>query len=280
MHQQTFLTVLATTTALTQAAPSLLPRQASNIVPKKAGLSGYPSIQSTQAFADLAPYIGWYSDYNPNTPDASGVQGVPMLWGGSSSTCSVTGERLQAFKDVVANSTPKLMFGFYEPDCPCQSSSSMSLSDTINDWNTFLAPLGDSGTILGSPSMCKQKDEDYLSPFQSSISRDWDITSIHINKPSLSEIKADISYYRKYGKPIFVSEFACVFDQDGFTPCNDQEQVNSFIRDAVAYFEGEGDIVGYGPSNGEGLGDVVPLTDGDGELTESGRTYLDVVKNL
>jgi hypothetical protein len=86
-------------------------------VPKKAGLSGYPSIQNTKAFQSLAPYIGWYSDYNPDTPDSGSVQGVPMLWGGKGSHCSVTAGRLAAFKKTVAKHNPKLMFGFYEPDC-------------------------------------------------------------------------------------------------------------------------------------------------------------------
>lgn len=88
---------------------------AAAIVPKKAGLSGYPGIQNIQAFKDLSPYIGWYSDYNPNTPNAGSVQGVPMLWGGNGSPCDVTAQRLQSFKDTVAKSTPKLMFGFFEP---------------------------------------------------------------------------------------------------------------------------------------------------------------------
>lgn len=82
------------------------------IVPKKAGLSGYPGIQSKQGFKDLSPYIGWYSDYNTDTPNAGSVQGVSMLWAGNGSPCDVAAQRLQSFKDTVAKSAPKLMFGF------------------------------------------------------------------------------------------------------------------------------------------------------------------------
>uniref|UniRef100_A0A2D3UZS7 Asl1-like glycosyl hydrolase catalytic domain-containing protein n=1 Tax=Ramularia collo-cygni TaxID=112498 RepID=A0A2D3UZS7_9PEZI len=275
--QQHLLVALAAATILVQAAPAVVERD--NIVPKKAGLSGYPTIQNTQAFADLAPYIGWYSDYNPDTPDSKGVQGVPMLWGADGSSCDVTNGRLQTFKDKVANSTPRLMFGFFEPDCKCQSSSHMNIKETANAWNNLLVPLGNRGTILGSPSMCLQKDENYLTPFQTMIDRDWDITSIHVNKPDLKGIKADVAHYRKYGKPIFISEFACVFDQRDFTPCTDQGQIDGFINDAVEYFESQDDIVGYGPSNGEGLGSVWPLTR-NGKLTKSGKTYLNAVKSL
>ncbi|KAI7305488.1 hypothetical protein KC315_g14650, partial [Hortaea werneckii] len=44
---------------------------ANNLTPngKKAGLSGYVGIQEMQAFSELAPYISWYSDYAPDTPD-------------------------------------------------------------------------------------------------------------------------------------------------------------------------------------------------------------------
>lgn len=112
--QQQVLIALAVAASLAQAAPGNNAARA-NIVPKKAGLSGYPTIQNTQAFSDLSPYIGWYSDYNADTPDAGSVQGVPMLWGADGSSCDVTANRLKTFKNVVAGPTPKLMFGMYEP---------------------------------------------------------------------------------------------------------------------------------------------------------------------
>ena len=47
----------------------------------KAGLSGYIGIAANDpdAFNALAPYIGWYSDYGPATPDVGDVVGVPMV---------------------------------------------------------------------------------------------------------------------------------------------------------------------------------------------------------
>ena len=45
----------------------------------KAGLSGYQGVQEKQAFSQLASHISWYSDYQANTSDASGVVGVPMV---------------------------------------------------------------------------------------------------------------------------------------------------------------------------------------------------------
>ncbi|KAI7303366.1 hypothetical protein KC315_g15728, partial [Hortaea werneckii] len=255
-----------------------------NLTPngKKAGLSGYIGIQEMQAFSELAPYISWYSDYAPDTPDAQGVKGIGMLWGASGSACGdVTPERVSLFHSMLDNdSIPEIMFGFYEPDCDCDMSAQMTVSDAQTQWDALLAPLADKGVVLGSPSMCKQKDEDFLTPFLDNGARDWDVTSIHINKPDLDGVKEDVEYYvSTYGKPIWVSEFSCVNDADGWSPCTDQTQINKLINDAVSYFESNEHVVAYGPSNGAGLGNVWPLTS-NGELTESGKTYLNAIKNL
>lgn len=82
---QHLLTILVAVTGLTSAA----------IVPKRVGISGYPGFQNTQAFASLSPYIGWYSDYNPDTPGwqcqgrthAMGRKGFPLR-----SDCSLSAE--------------------------------------------------------------------------------------------------------------------------------------------------------------------------------------------
>ena len=250
---------------------------------KKAGLSGYVGIQNTSAFKNFAPYISWYSDYTPNTPKSHGVEGIGMLWGASGSPCgSTVTNRLDTFKNMIAKGKhPEIMFGFYEPDCYCPDSSDMSTSAGASDWNNLIAPLAKKGTILGSPSMCKQYDEDWLTPFKESINVHWDVTAVHINKPNVSEAKMDIEYYwSTYKKPIWVAEFACVHDQPSWEPCTDQGEIDTFIKDVVKYFEGNEHVVAYGPSNGAGLKDVWPLTDSNGDITHSGKTYLHAIKGL
>ena len=181
------------------------------------------------------------------------------------------------------------MFGFYEPDCSCPMSSQMSETEGASLWNQKLAPLAANGTILGSPSMCKQFDETWLTPFsvdattgKSLLDAPWTYTSVHINKNSLDGVKADVGYYwMKYGKPIWVSEFACVDDSNGFTPCTDQTEINQFISDAVDFFQSNASVIAFGASNGEGLGTTWPLIDSStGELTTTGTTYLNKLKSL
>ncbi|GAB7344565.1 hypothetical protein MBLNU457_3064t1 [Dothideomycetes sp. NU457] len=253
----------------------------------KAGLSGYIGIQNTDAWSSFVPHIGWYSDYSAITPDANGVQGIPMLWGDGVACASVSSDRLSQFNDAVAShGAPKIMFGFYEPDCDCTMSSQISDPSTgLDMWNQYLKPLAAKGTTLGSPSMCTQKDETWLSQFSGVATGQelatWDVTSIHINKNTLQGAQEDVEYYvAKYGKPVWVSEFACVNDKGGFNPCTDQGEIDTFINDVVAFFQGNDSVVAYGPSNGAGLGDVWPLTDSNGALTHSGQTYIDAISNL
>jgi len=209
------------------------------------------------------------------------------LWGDGSACASVSSTRLTQFNDVVGSSSaPKIMFGFYEPDCDCPDSSAISDPSTgLAMWNEYLKPLAARGTTLGSPSMCTQKDESWLSEFSGKATGQelatWDVTSIHINKNSLAGAQADVEYYvAKYGKPVWVTEFACVDDVDGWAPCSDQGEINTFINEVVAFFQGNDSVVAYGPSNGLGLGNVWPMTDSSGALTATGQTYINAIKNL
>lgn len=63
-----------------------------------------------------------------------------------------------------------------------------------------------------------------------------------------------------------MTEFACVDDSNGFVPCTDQGQINSFINTAVHIFETDSRIAGYAYSNGYGLGNVWPLMN-NGQLS-------------
>ena len=173
------------------------------------------------------------------------------------------------------------MFGFYEPDCDCPMSSSISDPATgASQWNELIAPLAAKGTKLGSPSMCKQTAEDWLTPFQQKAEADWDVTSIHINVNTLEKAMNDVNYYvSTYGKPVWVSEFACVSPEPTWEPCTDQGEIDNFIYSVVKYFQANESVVAYGPSNGEGLGDVWPLFN-DGKLSKTGETYLNALKGL
>ena len=54
---------------------------ASGLIPNgiKAGIAGFPGITARKDWDLFTPYIGWYTDYWPNTTDSEGVKGIPMV---------------------------------------------------------------------------------------------------------------------------------------------------------------------------------------------------------
>lgn len=241
----------------------------------KAGLSGYPTIETESVFLDnFVPYISWYSNYNPVAPNIaysapSGtsnqshtVLGAPMLWGMGNQCLNgpdgpVDEYRLGNFTaEVTSGDTdPSVMFGFYEPDCDCNSSSHIvDVSTGLSKWNEYIAPLASRGIKLGSPPMCTQLDQTWLSDFVelNNGTVNWDITSIHVNKPTAAEGAQVVEYYyQKFGKPIWVSELTCV-DDSNWTSCGNQTVVNNFIDEMVDYLESTDYVIAYGANTGEG----------------------------
>ena len=170
--------------------------------------------------------------------------------------------------------------GFYEPDWQAPYSSNMNPSAAATAWKTTLGKMS-TDTLIGSPSMATQLDEDWLTPFMQALGvtePPWDYTCIHTNKDTPDGVMDDVGYYwTKYGKPVWVSEFACVDDKT-WTMC-DQGTINSFIPAVVDFFEKNSSVIAYGYSNGAGLGSVWPLINNvTGELTPSGNCYLDVLE--
>ncbi|ADV21461.1 hypothetical protein I305_03533 [Cryptococcus gattii E566] len=238
----------------------------------KAGISGDDPLSFLQG------HIGWYYDWNASpSGSASGASAANMLWG-AGTVDSTDASRLAAFKALT--STPEYIIGFEEPDCSTPGSSNIAVADAASLWDSTIAPWKAKGSTLISPSMCHQAAEQYtqwLAGFSGQISTSWDITNLHINKNSMDGVKADIDYYyTTYGKPIWVTEFACVDDSTGFVPCTDQSEINTFINDIVDLFESDDRIQAYAYSTGEGLSSQWDMIS-NGALTESGQTYLSAI---
>ena len=147
---------------------------------------------------------------------------------------------------------PKYVLGYEEPDCTSGGGSSgMGVDEGVKEWERLIAPLKGRGTKIGSPSMCSKRSIEYLygkmriyhsvcfqklKEFASKISTPWDFTAIHVNKNSLNVVKNIVSdvvcfcknpavivivacfqdhYWKTYGKPIWVTELACVNGASG-----------------------------------------------------------------
>ncbi|KAJ7285082.1 glycosyl hydrolase catalytic core-domain-containing protein [Mycena rebaudengoi] len=235
---------------------------------KKAGLS------SGNALNAIQDHISWWYDWSPSPGNHGNVLGVPMLWGAGHAD-PTDSARLNEWKGMT--DAPKYLLGFEEPDCPSGGGSAgMSVAEGVRLWEEQIAPFKSKGSKLGSPSMCKQLAETWLKDFSNQIKTDWDFTAVHINKNNMAGVRADIDHYAQYGKPLWITEFACVDDSSSFIPCTNQGQINGFINDIVDVFESDGRVAAYAYSNGMGLGDVWPMWK-DGHLTESGQTYINAV---
>lgn len=259
----------------------------------KGGLSGYPGIETLDVFtSEWVPYISWYSNYEPVAPNVNAtdhtVVGAPMLWGmGNQCLTGADGPvdawRMGNFTAYVetGDTDPAVFFGFYEPDCDCDSSSHIvDVSTGVQRWNELIEPLASRGIKLGSPPMCTQLDQTWLTEFNAS-GVSWDVTSIHVNKPTAAEGIEVVEYYGKFGKPIWVSEFTCVDDQD-WSSCGNQTVVNTFITEMVAYFESNDNVIAYGANNGEGVPGLWNLMTSTWppQLTATGEHYQAVLMNL
>ncbi|KAH8690725.1 hypothetical protein BGW36DRAFT_306167 [Talaromyces proteolyticus] len=235
---------------------------------KKAGSAGGNAVSLWE------PHLGWWYDWNPAQSSSHNTEYVPMLWGDGDAS-ELDSQRYQKFETL--QTTSKYLLGFNEPDCSPPDSSSIAEDKGAQVWNDMIAPWGQKDALLGSPAMCKQADEDWLTLFESKISRDWDFTAIHVYKNSMDGVNKDLDHYwDTYEKPIWVTEFACVDDQNEFTPCTDQNEINSFINDIVDLFEGDDRVYAYAYTDGDGLGNVWPPTN-NGQLTESGQSYLSAI---
>jgi len=106
--------------------------------------------------------------------------------------------------------------GFYEPDCLPPMSSAIDPAVAAPLWVSTVAPWRAKGALLISPGMCKQADEDWLTPFKNAIgdSNMWDITSVHINKLDMDGARKVLDHYwNTYGKPMWVTEVSCNFSK-------------------------------------------------------------------
>jgi hypothetical protein len=131
---------------------------------------------------------------------------MPTLWG-NGNTGSQDWNRLEAFKSM--NWNPQYVQGFYEPDCSPPMSSAIDPWTAAALWKSTIYPWKWKGATLVSPGMCKQADEDWLTPFKQAIGDDfmWDITSVHINKVDMDGVRKVLDHYwNTYGKPMFVTE--------------------------------------------------------------------------
>lgn len=199
--------------------------------------------------------IAWYYNwgYVPTFP--SDVPYVPMLWGNGG---------FKTYPTKVTTVAP-LLLGFNEPDSLTQSNipvaNALAMWPSVRSWAQRLGSPVMAGNLLRSGC--------WLEEFTAK-GGEYDFVAVHWYGPMRSS--AFINYingvYSKYKKPIWVTEFGPSY-APGATYT--QEQVNTFIVEAIAFLESSPFIERYAWYNAY-VG-VAALFTPEGVLTETGRMW-------
>jgi len=235
--------------------------------------------------AALSKGISWWYNWH-YLPDeqvrtsfaALGLAYVPMVWGTKVNVADVGAA-------ILPGATALL--GFNEPNFFSQAN--MSAADAAKAWPAVQAIADAHGLPLVSPAVnfcgggCHATDPfAYLDAFFAACpSCRVDAIGVHLYvgckgesgnraKWMIDHLK---TYERRYSQPIWLTEFAC----DDAATMADAE---GFLRDAVAYLEGDPRVARYAWFAGR-TNEIrnVDLLGADGQLTPLGRAYVDAPKS-
>ncbi|MET0401584.1 MAG: glycosyl hydrolase [Cystobacter sp.] len=245
----------------------------------KRGLAyGYHSAEDMRA---LSPGISWWYNWAP-TPEAGaasvassvGVSFIPMVWGGTPNA-----DQLSA--NIPAGT--QYLLGFNEPNFKSQANMTPSvaasrwavLQEVARRRNLKLAApaVNYCGNCVSEGGVTFTDPVVYLDAFFAACTNcQVDYVAVHWYACDLSALKWYIGLFKKYNKPIWLTEFAC-----GDRP-HDQitlEVQKKYMTDAVAYLENEPAVFRY--SWFSGRNNEIPninLLGASGVLTELGQLYV------
>ena len=251
-----------------------------NPPPAAVGKRGVAYAFRSQADLDaLTPEVGWWYNwsYKPDAPLA-GVEFVPMVWG-----------RIQA-SDVPAIEAAipagaKYLLGFNEPNFQL-GQANLSAAEAAAMWPLLEQIASDRGLELVSPAVnycgpagsCWATDPvAYLDDFFAACAARGGCRVDHIAVHSYmcygSALRSYLDRFQKYGKPIWLTEFACGDDASRKTT----GQV-AYMDEAVPLLEGRADVFRYawfiGRSSPVDPGWPVDLLGAAGQLTALGQEYV------
>ncbi|MES2740512.1 MAG: glycosyl hydrolase [Pseudomonadota bacterium] len=259
-------------TAVTAAAAAAIDGRS-----KKRGLGyGDHSVADMQA---LSAGVSWWYNWSPK-PDSGVVntyqsveEFVPMIWGGNPNA------------DDIANQVPngaKYLLGFNEPNFRSQSNKTPRQAAAL--WPVLEEVARRKNLQIGAPALNYCGDCVTDSDFNSSdpivymdaflaACKDCkiDFIPVHWYACDLGSLQWYIDKFRKYNKPIWLTEFSCAG-----VPDITLAKQKAYMTDAVKYLESQPIIARY--SWFSGRNNEIPfinlLEPQSGVLSELGRLYV------
>lgn len=235
---------------------------------------GFRSVNDLDA---LEPAMTWWYNWSPR-PDAQvaahvGAEFVPMVWGGQFDDAAVKA-------GIPAGA--RYLLGFNEPNFK-KGQANLSAAQAAALWPRLEAIADARGLDLVSPAVnycgpaadCWDTDPvAYLDHFFAACTGcRVDAIAIHSYMCTGDALSWYLSRFKKYGKPIWLTEFSCGDAEDVSLAVQER-----YMREAVAILEADPQVARYawfiGRQSPANPGWPVDLLAGDGRLTALGEEYL------
>ena len=248
---------------------------------KKRGIAyGYHSEADLKAVSENVSW--WYNwSYKPESTVANvyqnyGMDFVPMTWNGSFNEAG-----LRAY--YASHADAKFLLGFNEPNFTTQANMTPSVAAAV--WPKLEKIAKDYGLKIVGPAVnyadkpVTENGVTYTDPiayldafFAACTNCQVDYIAVHNYMCYAGALSGDIKRYKKYNKPIWLTEFAC-WDQPSIT----LDMQKSYMIGAIDYLEGDTCIFRYSWFNGN-RSESYPYLDlfktQSGQLTELGQLYV------
>lgn len=190
----------------------------------------------------LAPGVSWVYNWGHSTPGNAdtfteyGMEFIPMAW--KSINKDVARAYLSAHPEV------KYILGFNEPNFHEQAN--LTPRQAAERWPDIEEIADEFGLIIVGPALNYSPNAPYQDPikwydefFEACPDCRVDHIAVHLYMPGANIIKSSIESYKKYGKPIWLTEFCA----EGKTQTVKSQ--TKFLIETLDYLETDPDIFRY-----------------------------------
>lgn len=241
----------------------------------KRGICGDASPADLAVFA---PSISWYYDWGVEPPSVaqgqlSGIEWVPMCWG------AVDQADIADIEAIIPD-TAKYLLGFNEPNFKSQANITPDQAAAM--WPILEQIATDKGLELVSPAVnwCGDCVEgvtndptDWLDKFFAAcIFCKVDYIAIHNYAPYSSALKSYIEKFRKYDRPLWITEFA-PWDP----PKPDYNGVVQYMLETIPVLEKDTSVFRYTWfATRVNINQDISLLGANGTMTKLGQLYANM----
>ena len=233
---------------------------------------------SPQDLAVMAPSVTWYYDWGVAPPavsqgQLSGIEWVPMCWG-----AVYAGDVAGIEAQIPAGSI--YLLGFNEPNF--KSQANLTPAQAASMWPNLEKIAADKGLKLVSPAVnwcgdcvdgVTNDPVDWLDKFFAACPGcKVDYIAVHSYAPSSAALSNYLDKFRKYNKPLWITEFA-PWDP----PKPDYEGVVKYMKEAISILENDPAVYRYSWfATRVGSNPDISLLGADGTLTKLGQLYCNM----